>query len=222
MTEHLTFDQLCDVADAPFGATELSVAREHVGACSVCAEQLAAISALSVETARLPRAVAPPPELWTAIRSELGALRYTSTPWWKRSTTRLVAAGVLIGMSSSALTILALRTRHQSGTVPAVSAATRATPATRALPAHLASAELGYARSVAELRRTLDERRGSLAMSTVATVEQSLRVADSAIAEARDALQRDPANGVLAKLFASNYERKIDLLRRATELAPRT
>jgi RecA/RadA recombinase len=75
---------------------------------------------------------------------------------------------------------------------------------------------------VEELRRALNERRDSLSVSTVATVEQSLRVADSAIAEAREALQRDPANGVLAEIFASNYERKIDLLRRATELAPRT
>ena len=68
----------------------------------------------------------------------------------------------------------------------------------------------------------LDERRDSLAPSTVATVERSLRIADSAIAEARAALERDPSNAVLAALFTSNYERKIDVLRRATELAPRT
>jgi len=36
------------------------------------------------------------------------------------------------------------------------------------------------------------------------------------------ALEHDPANRVLADLLVSNYERKIDLLRRATELAPRT
>ena len=72
------------------------------------------------------------------------------------------------------------------------------------------------------LWRTLDERRDSLAPSTVATVERSLRIADSAIAEARSALEQDPANRVLGELFVSNYERKIDLLRRATELAPRT
>ena len=90
------------------------------------------------------------------------------------------------------------------------------------LPARLASAEQGYLRSTMALRRTLDERRDSLAPSTVATVERSLRIADSAIAEARAALERDPSNAVLAALFASNYERKIDVLRRATELAPRT
>ena len=90
------------------------------------------------------------------------------------------------------------------------------------LPAHLVVAERGYARSIDALWRTLDERRDSLAPSTVATVERSLRIADSAIAEARSALEQDPANRVLADLLVSNYERKIDLLRRATELAPRT
>ena len=71
-------------------------------------------------------------------------------------------------------------------------------------------------------RHRFGGRGDSLAPSTVATVERSLRIADSAIAEARSALEQDPANRVLGELFVSNYERKIDLLRRATELAPRT
>jgi hypothetical protein len=75
------------------------------------------------------------------------------------------------------------------------------------LPAHLAVAELGYERSIDALRRTLDERRDSLAPSTVATVERSLRIADSAIAEARSALEHDPSNQVLAERLVSNYER---------------
>ena len=77
-------------------------------------------------------------------------------------------------------------------------------------------------RSVEALQRTLNERRPLLSASTIAIVERSLRVSDSAIAEARAALARDPGNSALARLFASNYERKIDLLRRATELAPHT
>ena len=105
-----------------------------------------------------------------------------------------------------------------TATAPAAERATGAPP----LPAQLVSTEQQYLRSVESLRRKLDERRDSLAPSTVATVERSLRIADYAIAEARAALERDPSNAVLAALFASNYERKIDVLRRAAELAPRT
>ncbi|MEO6526747.1 MAG: hypothetical protein ABIP93_09005 [Gemmatimonadaceae bacterium] len=219
MTDHLTFDELCDVADAPTGAPAASAAREHLATCADCEEELAAITALSAETALLPREIAPPAEVWTAIRAELGVRAATQPRWWESSSVRLLAAGLVIAVSSSALTMLATRARREPASV---ATAVAPAPAPRALPAHLASAERGYARDVEELRRALNERRDSLSASTVATVEQSLRVADSAIAEAREALERDPANGVLAEIFASNYERKIDLLRRATELAPRT
>lgn len=171
-------------------------------------------------TSALPREIAPPPELWGAIRAEL-AERSSNARRWDRW--RLAAAGLLIAASSSLLTVVALRAREHAREVAAapVSSPVAAETGPR-LPARLASMEQGYLRSTEALRRTLDERRDSLAPSTVATVERSLRIADSAIAEARAALERDPSNAVLAALFTSNYERKIDVLRRATELAPRT
>jgi hypothetical protein len=169
-------------------------------------------------TAALPREIAPPPELWGAIRAELAA-RSTDARRWDRW--RLAAAALLIAASSSLLTVVALRGRDRARAM-AVAPVARPASVASGLPAQLASAEQGYLRSTMALRRTLDERRDSLAPSTVATVERSLRIADSAIAEARAALERDPSNAMLAALFTSNYERKIDVLRRATELAPRT
>ena len=168
-------------------------------------------------TSALPREIAPPPELWGAIQAEL-AERSSNARRWDRW--RLAAAGLLIAASSSLLTVVALRARDHARAVAVAPAA--APTAELRLPARLASMEQGYLRSTEALRRTLDERRDSLAPSTVATVERSLRIADSAIAEARAALERDPSNAVLAALFTSNYERKIDVLRRATELAPKT
>lgn len=175
-------------------------------------------------TAGLPREITPPPDLWPAIRAELAPRSAHAARWSPRW--RLAAAGLVVAASSSILTLLAVRARDGARDVAVVATADTVTPATQPtparLPAHLVVAERGYARSIETLWRTLDERRDSLAPSTVATVERSLRIADSAIAEARSALEQDPANRVLADLFVSNYERKIDLLRRATELAPRT
>jgi hypothetical protein len=176
-------------------------------------------------TAALPRDIAPPPDLWPAIRAELAPRSARSVQWSARW--RLAAAALVVAASSSILTLLAMRARDGAEGPISVATADRAppqprTPAPPQLPAHLVVAERGYARSMEALWRTLDERRDSLAPSTVATVERSLRIADSAIAEARSALERDPANRVLADLLVSNYERKLDLLRRATELAPRT
>ena len=170
-------------------------------------------------TAALPREIAPPPDLWPAIRGELAPRTRRTIHWDTRW--RLAAAALLVAASSSILTMFAMRAREHAPATVAVTPRDTA-PVTQRLPAHLAVAERGYERSVDALWRTLDERRDSLAPSTVATVERSLRIADSAIAEARSALEQDPSNRVLAELFVSNYERKIDLLRRATELAPRT
>ena len=58
--------------------------------------------------------------------------------------------------------------------------------------------------------------------ATIATVERSLTTIDGAIAEARAALMRDPGNGTLSRLLASSYEQKVTLLRRASELTPRS
>jgi hypothetical protein len=178
---------------------------------------------LDALTAALPREIAPPPELWGAIRAEL-AERSSDDRRWGRW--RLAAAALLIAASSSLLTIVVRHGRDRARTVAAAPTASASSPLATSvegeLPARLVSAEQSYLRSTESLRRKLDERRDSLAPSTVATVERSLRIADSAIAEARAALERDPSNAVLAALFTSNYERKIDVLRRATELAPRT
>ena len=188
-------------------------------------EHTASDDRLDELTAALPRDIAPPPDLWPAIRAEL-APRSARTVRWSAGW-RLAAAGLVVAVSSSILTLYAVRAGDDAGEPPAVvtsgpAPAQQRTRAPASLPAHLVVAERGYARSIDALWRTLDERRDSLAPSTVATVERSLRIADSAIAEARSALEQDPANRVLADLLVSNYERKIDLLRRATELAPRT
>ena len=99
----------------------------------------------------------------------------------------------------------------------------RAVPTTPvALPAGLAATESSYRRTADELQLALETARSSLAPATVATVERSLRVIDSAIVEARTALALDPNNQVLADILASNYERKLDLLRRAAELTSKS
>jgi len=223
MTDHLSFEQLCDLADGVCTPGAESAARAHLRACEECSAQLSAISALAAGTAALPQEIAPPADLWADIRKDLKPRRQRAFVWQVR---HLAAAAMLIAVASSALTIVVLRERRTevaTTEVPSPTLATSPAPNTpAALPTQLASQEHGYTQSVANLQRVLDERRDSLAPSTIATVERSLRIADSAIAEARDALAHDPANRALAALFASNYERKIDLLRRATELAPRT
>lgn len=222
MTDHLSFDQLCDLADGALDATAEAAARDHLRACNECSAQLAELTSLATATAALPLEIAPPDDLWDDIRESIAprVVRRSAVAW---GLPQLAAAGIVVAFASSALTAIAMRTRNpQVPIAPSVVSAAQATPNLAELPTSLASDEGRYTRSVDALQRVLAERRDSLAPSTIATVERSLAIADAAIAEAREALARDPANGALMQLFASNYERKIDLLRRATELAPRT
>jgi CHASE3 domain sensor protein len=78
---------------------------------------------------------------------------------------------------------------------------------------------MNYVETVARLREALDGQRGALAPSTARTVDRALAVIDSAIAEARAALASDPANAALVDILSTHYERKVELLQRATELS---
>jgi anti-sigma factor RsiW len=217
MIDHPDFDELGDLADgllAPGRATEM---REHLEACGQCRATHGAIGRMAKDAAALPRDVAPPPELWNDVRARLTPRR--SAPAVHLSLGYLAAASLLAALFGSGVTALLMRPRAE---VPRATASVPRPDAHPALPATLTGAERGYAESAARLEAMLAERRDSLAPATVATVVRSLRIADSAIAEARAALARDPANRAIEAILASNYERKIDLLRRATELSPRT
>ncbi|HKP16524.1 MAG TPA: hypothetical protein VJT85_10665, partial [Gemmatimonadaceae bacterium] len=108
-------------------------------------------------TAALPREIAPPPDLWPAIRAEL-APRSARTIRWTAGW-RLAAAGLLVAASSSILTLFAVRAREPAPSAAVATTRTDSAPTTAVrLPAHLVVAERGYARSIDALWRTLDER----------------------------------------------------------------
>ena len=90
------------------------------------------------------------------------------------------------------------------------------------LPAPVRSVDADYSAAIRELDESLAEHRAQLDPATVAKVEASLRVIDQAINEARHALAADPSNLTLHDLLAASYERKLELLRRATGLLPST
>ena len=79
-----------------------------------------------------------------------------------------------------------------------------------------------YDREMVTLRAIVRERRAQLDPGTVAVLEQSIAVIDSAIAQSRAALARDPASGFLAARLNHSLEKKVELLRTAALLPART
>ena len=79
-----------------------------------------------------------------------------------------------------------------------------------------------YDQEIGKLRAIVKERRSQLDPATVAVLEQSIAVIDSAIAQSRAALAKDPASGFLATQLNHSLEKKVELLRTAALLPSRT
>ena len=121
--------------------------------------------------------------------------------------------------------------QRSSGSTPAAVASTRRATAGSAAPtgARLARAEgvmnemqPVYDREISKLRTIVKSRRSQLDPKTVAVLEQSIAVIDSAIAQSRAALAKDPASGFLAEQLNHSLEKKVELLRTAAMLPART
>lgn len=217
-------EALHDLMDGLLPAERSEEVQRHARSCARCADRLGRIEGLRLRAAVLPREVAPPAGLWTAIQERIGTvptasdaplvLHRTASRW--RRPALLAAAAVVLMALSSAGTALFLRARLE----PARPVA--GVVATRQVPAALRAVDAGHLAAVEDLSRSLAERRAELAPETVVAIERSLRIVDQALAEAREALARDPGNAELSDLVAAAYRHKLTVLRRATELAARS
>ena len=86
----------------------------------------------------------------------------------------------------------------------------------------ISEAEPVFASEISSLRKIVKHRRDQLDPKTVAILEQSIAVMDSAIAQSRAALLKDPASGFLATQLNHSLEKKVELLRTAALLPART
>jgi hypothetical protein len=103
------------------------------------------------------------------------------------------------------------------------------TESSRPRPLYLASGESVmretkpmYDREIEKLRQIVKTRRAQLDPKTITVLEQSIAVIDSAIAQSRAALAKDPASGFLATQLNHSLEKKVELLRTAAMLPART
>lgn len=78
----------------------------------------------------------------------------------------------------------------------------------------VADSTRAYEAEAQELLNQLQLQRAMMPPRTSASVDHDLAVIDSAIAELREAIARDPNNPALRRLLASSYRQKVELLKR--------
>jgi anti-sigma factor RsiW len=220
-SEHPTEERLNDHVDGLLSAPDTAAVEAHLAACAACRAEVEGLRALLGAVSGLPREVAPPVEVWEALRAETSA-RPGRAAWTVRLTRReLAAAAVLLVALSSGITAALLRDRggpEPSGAV-AVEGAVARPPAAWV---EFRRAEAEYLRTADDLEAVLAASRDALAPETVQVVEANLRIIDAAIGDAREALARDPANAELSNVLAATYRDKIDVLERTLRLSAQT
>lgn len=171
-------------------------------------------------TQALPRESDPPASAWETIRAQLTDRRTYQVPSvavWQRPAF-LAAAALLLIAASSALTGAVLTRDRVRGTAAAVPTTRPAAQEATSALAALALRENQYLQTVNGLNQLIEASESELAPETIRTIRASLLVIDAAILEVRQALAADPANRQLLEILTSNYEKKVDLLRRTTAM----
>lgn len=120
--------------------------------------------------------------------------------------------------------VLAAESPDGPATAPLPAAANgvagRSVQAVRRDPA--AQARETFTGEISTLRGIVDQRRDNLDPRTIAVLEASIATIDSAIADARRALEADPASRFLSTRLDKALEKKLGLLRTAALLPART
>ncbi len=221
----LWLDRLSEYVDGELSAHEAGELEVHLRVCGMCVRTLEELRAVRSRAASLDDRP-PATDLWAGIAARIragratepGVLSLEGSSARRRlsfSVPQLLAAGLTLAALSGGGTWLAFRAGGGNGG-PTVAAAPAAATAQVAL---VAIGGADYDRAVAELHGLLERHRGDLDTSTVRVLEESLASIDRAIADARSALAADPANGYLNMHLAASMRRKLDLLRRAAEIA---
>jgi putative zinc finger protein len=239
--EHSSFEELNDFLDDRLDEAAARAVLEHLAACEQCSRERDRLVGVLNGARSVSMSILPPDDIWPDLKKQLESRKTVVLPStqlgpaasggkagatqriWK-SGPFLAAAALILVVLSSGITALVLRDGNR-GDRTANPADLVAWPVNRApavLPAGFQETETQYNRTIQELQQAVNEQRGRLSPETVRIVERSLALVDSAIDEARSALLADPNDQVLVRLLSANYQRKLDLLRRASELGPRT
>jgi hypothetical protein len=240
--EHVDFEVLNDYADGLLDQRAVQAVSQHISTCSACSEQLADLQSVLRSAADLPRSVLPADDIWADLKASLEqrkeavlpvpgappangpkADRMPGSRW--RTRVALAAAAIILVVLSSGITALVLRDyflKQMARFELPQTAPSPGQPNGPVIPVSFRLAEGEYNRAIMELLQAVNAQRGQLSPETIRTVDHSLAVIDSAIAEARTALVADPNNANLVDLLSASYQRKLDLLRRTSELSSRS
>lgn len=216
MNSHLTAEQLDDFVDGGLSPAEQAHCSRHIEGCSQCQAEVEGLRRLLARVHALPAGVRPPRDLLAQVHAAIDAQQVRplraaghQTLWSLRWP---LAAAALVLIIATALITRALS--HQG--IQLQPAIALSPPGATLVGTELRGLEQTYVGAIAELQSLIDSNQAELSPETRALLAESLRIIDRAIRESRSAAQQNPANQMVNQMLRSAYEKKLDLLRRAT------
>ena len=205
-------DDLTEDARAPVA--------EHIAGCAICQAEVETLKSVLARASELPKSIEPPDDAWAAIRETIERDMKALDPMIPAASRMsrpiaIAAAALFVAGLSSAGTFLYVTRDEGRGVASSAPVGPVDTPANLA---EFTLQENNYLCTAGILEEALESQQGALAPETVRQLKTSLRTIDEAIFEARNALARDPANGMIIEMLTSSYRQKVDLLRRTTEM----
>lgn len=210
--------RLSEYLDGELTPAERGGLEGHLVACETCRRVLDQLRIVKAEAAVL---ADPEPEadLWPGVRDAIAQGRVVSIQSarparrFSFSLAQLTAAAAALALVSATAVWLAVGKQPiASGGPP--------TDSVSLSPVSVSFDPRGRADSaITQLERILAEEHGRLDSSTVRVLAQNLALIDRAIEQARKALASDPGNAYLNDHLARTMRKKIDVLRRAADLA---
>ena len=234
-------DLLSDYLDHDLPRGEAEALERHLTGCAECRETIAALERVKMRAATL---VDPPvpTDLWAGIESRIGSAGSTSGPrrvvvhelpdprsarvlrpalWsvpqWALAAAAFVAVALGVSWVAQNRMTPSLRpTADQRLSAPASG------PVVEPAGTDVAAASFdatAIESEIGQLQQALDRGRDKLDPKTVQVLEENLRIIRKATEDARRALEQDPANRDLLQYFAGSVQSKLELVKRAAQLA---
>lgn len=229
--------QLNDFVDGLTDPGEAERIERHLAGCVPCRSEVASLRSLKAQAAGLATEPQPARDLWPDIEARIrtssrppipdlgrrGPSRRSdarrSRPWFRPALAAAAALILLAVGTGIGLTIARGGLSGPGGVEMATNGVSESGDPTLRFAGVAQEVEEAYAPTIQELRQILEAGRDELAPETVEVLEESLRLIDQALAEAREALEADPGNAGAMRSLHNMYETKLHVLRTAAGLA---